>query len=134
MTRHKEEVKNDDELIEKEMSQILDKMVAEHGNGSLGSYEKRADIEVEIARLVERREGPGEAFTLRKWKLSNRLRMVYCRRLIQNLEAVREDIKRQIQVSSKPQLQESLLEQCESALKLYKMLLQNLEEGIHKLP
>ena len=135
MTTPSEE-KEKEEEIEKELSHILDEVEAIINDPS-ESVERKKEAQTMIQRAIEK----GSSSTSKtKGGEELRKRYVYIMRMyytrqIQELEVIKETLKRQIKEEEKsprpsPQRAEELkrdLEECESTIEVHKKLLEKME-------
>ena len=123
---------DDDEAMEKEMSHILDEVEAIINDPS-ESVERKKEAQTLIQRAIEKSSSKtksGEEFRKRYLYISR----IYYMRQIQELEVIKETLKRQIEQEVEsppiPQHAEELkrdLEECERTMELHKKLLEKLE-------
>jgi hypothetical protein len=134
MTTPSEEEKGE-ESIEKELSHILDEVEAVINDPS-ESVERKKEAQTMIQRAVEKGSS-GSIQTKSGEELRKRyvyITRMYYTRQIEELEVIRETLKRQIEQEVEsppiPQHAEELkrdLEECERAIELHKKLLEKLE-------
>jgi hypothetical protein len=134
MTTPSEEEKGE-ESIEKELSHILDEVEAVINDPS-ESVERKKEAQTMIQRAVEKGSS-GSIQTKSGEELRKRyvyITRMYYTRQIEELEVIRETLKRQIEQEVKsppiPQHAEELkrdLEECERTIELHKKLLEKLE-------
>ena len=134
MTTPSEEEKGE-ESIEKELSHILDEVEAVINDPS-ESVERKKEAQTMIQRAVEKGSS-GSIQTKSGEELRKRyvyITRMYYTRQIEELEVVRETLKRQIEKEIEsppiPQHVEELkrdLEECERTIELHKKLLEKLE-------
>ncbi len=124
--------KDDDEAMEKEMSNILDEAEAIINDPS-ESVERKKEAQTLIQRAIEKSSSKtkrGEELQKRYLHIST----IYYRRQIQELEVIRQTLKRQIEEeesSSLPQHSEELkqdLEECEKTIESHKKFLEEMEQ------
>ena len=131
MTTPSEE--EEDEAMEKEISHILDEAEAIINEPS-ESVERKKEAQTLIRRAIEKSSSKtkrGEELRKRYVYISR----IYYRRLIQELEVIKETLKRQIEEeeedsASLSQSAEELkrdLEECERTIELHKELLEKIE-------
>ena len=134
MTTPSEEQKGE-ESIEKELSHILDEVEAVINDPS-ESVERKKEAQTMIQRAVEKGSS-GSIQTKSGEELRKRyvyITRMYYTRQIEELEVIRETLKRQIEQEVEsppiPQHAEELkrdLEECERTIELHKKLLEKLE-------
>jgi hypothetical protein len=134
MTTPSEEEKGE-ESIEKELSHILDEVEAVINDPS-ESVERKKEAQTMIQRAVEKGSS-GSIQTKSGEELRKRyvyITRMYYTRQIEELEVIRETLKRQIEQEVEsppiPQHAEELkrdLEECERTIELHKKLLEKLE-------
>jgi hypothetical protein len=134
MTTPSEEEKGE-ESIEKELSHILDEVEAVINDPS-ESVERKKEAQTMIQRAVEKGSS-GSIQTKSGEELRKRyvyITRMYYTRQIEELEVIRETLKRQIEQEVEsppiPQHAEELkrdLEECERTMELHKKLLEKLE-------
>lgn len=134
MTTPSEEQKGE-ESIEKELSHILDEVEAMINDPS-ESVERKKEAQTMIQRAVEKGSS-GSIQTKSGEELRKRyvyITRMYYTRQIEELEVIRETLKRQIEQEVEsppiPQHAEELkrdLEECERTIELHKKLLEKLE-------
>jgi hypothetical protein len=134
MTTPSEEEKGE-ESIEKELSHILDEVEAMINDPS-ESVERKKEAQTMIQRAVEKGSS-GSIQTKSGEELRKRyvyITRMYYTRQIEELEVIRETLKRQIEQEVEsppiPQHAEELkrdLEECERTIELHKKLLEKLE-------
>ena len=121
----------DDEAMEKEISHILDEAEAIINDPS-ESVERKKEVQTLIQRAIEKSSSKtksGEEFRKRYLYISR----IYYMRQIQELEVIKEALKRQIEEegsSSLPQRAEELrrdLEECEKTIESHKKFLEKME-------
>src|SRR5918996_1908126 len=121
----------DDEAMEKEMSHILDEAEAIINDPS-ESVERKKEAQTLIQRAIEK----SSSKTKRVEELQKRylyISRIYYMRQIQELEVIKETLKRQIEEeesSSLPQRAEELkrdLEECEKTIESHKKFLEKME-------
>jgi DNA repair exonuclease SbcCD ATPase subunit len=128
-----EEEEEEDEAMEKEISHILDEAEAIINEPS-ESVERKKEAQTLIRRAIEKSSSKtkrGEELRKRYVYISR----IYYRRLIQELEVIKETLKRQIEEeeedsASLSQSAEELkrdLEECERTIELHKELLEKIE-------
>jgi hypothetical protein len=129
MTTPSEE--EEDEAIEKEISHILDEAEAIINEPS-ESVERKKEAQTLIRRAIEKSSSKtkrGEELRKRYVYISR----IYYRRLIQELEVIKETLKRQIEEEDSASLSQSAeelkrdLEECERTIELHKELLEKIE-------
>jgi hypothetical protein len=121
---------NDDEAMEKEMSHILDEAEAIINDPS-ESVERKKEAQTLIQRAIEK----SSSKTKRVEELRKRylyISRIYYMRQVQELEVIKETLKRQIEEesSSLPQCAEELkrdLEECEKTIESHKKFLEKME-------
>jgi hypothetical protein len=120
---------NDDEAMEKEMSHILDEAEAIINDPS-ESVERKKEAQTLIQRAIEK----SSSKTKRVEELRKRylyISRIYYMRQVQELEVIKETLKRQIEESSSlPQRAEELkrdLEECEKTIESHKKFLEKME-------
>ena len=121
---------DDEEAMEKETSIILDEAEAIINDPS-ESVERKKEAQSLIRRAIEKSSSKtkrGEELRKRYVYISR----IYYRRLIQELEVIKETLKRQIEEesSSLPQGAEELkrdLEECEKTIESHKKFLEKME-------
>ena len=131
-----EEEEEEGKAMEKELSHILDEVEAVINDPS-ESVERKKEAQVMIKRAIEK--GSSNSKTKSGEKLRKRyvyiMRMYYTRQ-IQELEVIKETLKRQIKEEEEesprpsPQRAEELkrdLEECESTIEVHKKLLEKME-------
>jgi exonuclease VII large subunit len=122
----------DDEAMEKETSHILDEAEAIINEPS-ESPERKKEAQTLIRRAIEKSSSKtkrGEELRKRYVYISR----IYYRRQIQELEVIKETLKRQIEEedSASPQRVEELkrdLDECERSIELHKKFLEKIELG-----
>ena len=123
---------DDEEAMEKEMSHILDEAEAIINDPS-ESVERKKEAQTLIQRAIEK---SSSSKTKRVEELQKRylyISRIYYMRQIQELEVIKETLKRQIEEeesSSLPQRAEELkrdLEECEKTIESYKKFLEKME-------
>jgi hypothetical protein len=123
---------DDDEAIKKEMSHILDEAEAIINDPS-ESVERKKEAQTLIQRAIEKSSSKtkrGEELRKRYLYISR----IYYMRQIQELEVIKETLKRQIEEegsSSLPQRAEELkqdLEECEKTIESHKKFLEKMEQ------
>jgi hypothetical protein len=123
----------EDEAMEKEISHILDEAEAIINEPS-ESVERKKEAQTLIRRAIEKSSSKtkrGEELRKRYVYISR----IYYRRQIQELELIKETLKRQIEEEdsvSLPQRAEELkrdLEECERTIELHKRFLEKIELG-----
>jgi len=121
----------DDEAMEKEISHILDEAEAIINEPS-ESVERKKEAQTLIRRAIEKSSSKtkrGEELRKRYVYISR----IYYRRLIQELEVIKETLKRQIEEEDSASLSQSAeelkrdLEECERTIELHKELLEKIE-------
>lgn len=123
---------DDDEATERETSLILDEVEAIINDPS-ESVERKKEAQTLIQRAIEK----SSSKTNRVEELRKRyvyISRIYYRRQIQELEVIKETLKRQIEEedSASPQRAEQLkrdLEECERTIELHKKFLEKIELG-----
>ncbi len=129
MTTPSEE--EEDEAMEKEISHILDEAEAIINEPS-ESVERKKEAQTLIRRAIEKSSSKtkrGEELRKRYVYISR----IYYRRLIQELEVIKETLKRQIEEEDSASLSQSAeelkrdLEECERTIELHKELLEKIE-------
>lgn len=122
---------DDDEATERETSLILDEVEAIINDPS-ESVERKKEAQTLIQRAIEK----SSSKTNRVEELRKRyvyISRIYYRRQIQELEIIKETLKRQIEEdSASPQRVEQLkrdLEECERTIELHKKFLEKIELG-----
>jgi hypothetical protein len=129
MTTPSEE--EEDEAMEKEISHILDEAEAIINEPS-ESVERKKEAQTLIRRAFEKSSSKtkrGEELRKRYVYISR----IYYRRLIQELEVIKETLKRQIEEEDSASLSQSAeelkrdLEECERTIELHKELLEKIE-------
>ena len=130
MTTPSEE-EEEDEAMEKEISHILDEAEAIINEPS-ESVERKKEAQTLIRRAIEKSSSKtkrGEELRKRYVYISR----IYYRRLIQELEVIKETLKRQIEEEDSASLSQSAeelkrdLEECERTIELHKELLEKIE-------
>jgi|SRR6266508_2021044 DNA repair exonuclease SbcCD ATPase subunit len=123
---------SEEEAIEKELSHILDEVEAIINDPS-ESVERKKEAQTMIQRAIEK----GSSKTKRGEELRKRyvyITRMYYTRQIQELEVIKETLKRQIEeesLASPPQRAEELkrdLEECERTIESHKKFLEKLEQ------
>jgi hypothetical protein len=123
----------EDEAMEKETSHILDEAEAIINEPS-ESLERKKEAQTLIRRAIEKSSSKtkrGEELRKRYVYISR----IYYRRQIQELEVIKETLKRQIEEeedSASPQRVEELkrdLDECERSIELHKKFLEKIELG-----
>jgi hypothetical protein len=121
----------EDEAMEKEISHILDEAEAIINEPS-ESVERKKEAQTLIRRAIEKSSSKtkrGEELRKRYVYISR----IYYRRLIQELEVIKETLKRQIEEEDSASLSQSAeelkrdLEECERTIELHKELLEKIE-------
>ena len=124
---------DDEEAMEKEMSHILDEAEAIINDPS-ESVERKKEAQTLIQRAIEKSSSSSK--TKRVEELQKRylyISRIYYMRQIQELEVIKETLKRQIEEeesSSLPQRAEELkrdLEECEKTIESHKKFLEKME-------
>jgi hypothetical protein len=117
--------------MEKEISHILDEAEAIINEPS-ESVERKKEAQTLIRRAIEKSSSKtkrGEELRKRYVYISR----IYYRRLIQELEVIKETLKRQIEEEDSASLSQSAeelkrdLEECERTIELHKELLEKIE-------
>jgi|SRR5215204_3105194 len=135
-----EEKEKEEEAIEKELSHILDEVEAIINDPS-ESVERKKEAQTIIQRAIEKGGSNSSISSKTKRGEELRKRYVYITRMhytrqIEELEVVKETLKRQIEQEEEessppsPQRTEELkrdLEECERTIELHKKLLEKLE-------
>ena len=130
MTTPSEE-EEEDEAMEKEISHILDEAEAIINEPS-ESVERKKEAQTLIRRAIEKSSSKtkrGEELRKRYVYISR----IYYRRLIQELEVIKETLKRQIEEEDSASLSQSAeelkrdLEECERTIEMHKELLEKIE-------
>jgi hypothetical protein len=137
MTTPSEE--EEEEAIEKELSHILDEVEAIINDPS-ESVERKKEAQTMIQRAIEKGSSSSSSKTKRGEELRKRyvyITRMYYTRQIQELEVIKETLKRQIEeeeeesLASPPQRAEELkrdLEECERTIESHKKFLEKLEQ------